>query len=96
MIIFIYKNKMDGYMRSFLVFRKRNKFFVARCPELGVTSQGRNSRRSASEYQRSHRTFILKVSAKISPARHQNPSGPQSKLPMPKLPVISDKECEKK
>jgi predicted RNase H-like HicB family nuclease len=35
------KNKKEEYMRTFLVsIQKEDKFFVARCPELGVTSQG--------------------------------------------------------
>lgn len=33
--------KLEIFMRTFLVsIQKEDKFFVARCPELGVTSQG--------------------------------------------------------
>ena len=33
--------KSEANMRNFLVsIQKEDKFFVARCPELGVTSQG--------------------------------------------------------
>ena len=35
------KNRIYANMKTFLVSIKReDKFFVARCPELGVTSQG--------------------------------------------------------
>jgi predicted RNase H-like HicB family nuclease len=41
MIIFRLKTEIWTIMRTFLVsIQKEDKFFVARCPELGVTSQG--------------------------------------------------------
>jgi predicted RNase H-like HicB family nuclease len=46
-------------MRTFLVsIQKEDKFYVARCPELGVTSQGKNLEEAQSNIKEAIELYI--------------------------------------
>lgn len=66
-------------MRTFLVsIQKEDKFFVARCPELGVTSQGETLEEAQANIKEAIELYIESFGEDL-PARPPNLSGQQLK-----------------
>ena len=66
--------KLENIMRTFLIsIQKEDKFFIARCPELGVTSQGKNLEEAESNIKEAIGLYIKSFGTEDLPSETSRP-----------------------